>query len=343
MKFSSITAFDKHLKEAFPDHLAPIFLVITSCDYERRQNIDKITALIQKKDPSVRLVRLTGLEDPLEQVKGELLTPSLWGGLTLVIYEAVDKVKNNAALGDLFAHFPPGVHLVLGASGFKAVSALYQKGKKEIVVLDMSDEKPWEKERRLQEWLVHAAKLQQKTINSDVVHYLMQHLGPDLATLDQELSKLLCYVGDKPRIELEDAKAICGTRDLFTGWQLAEKIIWDRGASLGEKLSDLGFLFPFLGQLRYHLQLGFRLAELIEAKATPGDIKHHFPTLRPQQLEKFSSLAKARKSPFFSRGLQLLYNLEFASKSSPLDIGVLFDLFQAKLYQGQNEKTLPSS
>ncbi|HUD01723.1 MAG TPA: hypothetical protein VMR37_05315 [Rhabdochlamydiaceae bacterium] len=339
MKFSSISAFDKHLKEAFPDHLAPIFLLVTPCDYERRMNLDKITLLIQKKDPSVRIVRLSGLEDPLEQVKGELLTPSLWGGLTLVIYEAVDKVKNNGLLGDLFAHFPPGVHLVLGASSFKPVSELYQKGKKEIVVLDMGDEKPWEKERRLQDWLANQARLYQKTLSSDVVHYLMQHLGPDLATLDQELAKLLCYVGDKPRIELEDAKAICGTRDLFTGWQLAEKIVWDRATSLGEKLSDLGFLFPFIGQLRYHLQLGYRLAELIENKASSGDIKHHFPSLRPQQLEKFSAQAKARKPFFFHRGLQMLYNLEFASKSSPLDIAVLFDLFQAKLY----EKTHSSS
>jgi DNA polymerase-3 subunit delta len=339
VKFPSVAAFDKHLKEAFPDHLAPIFLFVTSCDYERRKNIDKVTSLIQKKDASVRIVRLSGLDDSLERVKEEILTPSLFGGLTLVVYEAVDKVKNNAELGELFAHFPPGVHLVLGASGFKAVSELYQKGKKEIVALDMGDEKPWEKERRLQEWLVQEARSQQKTLNSDVVHYLMQHLGPDLATLDQELAKLICFVGDKPRIELEDAKAICGTRDLFTGWQLAEKIVWEKATSLGEKISDMGFLFPFIGQLRYHLQLGYRLAELIESKATPGDIKHHFPTLRPQQVEKFSTQAKARKPIFFHRGLEMLYNLEFASKSSPLDIAVLFDLFQAKLY----EKTVSAS
>lgn len=336
MKFSSIVAFDKHLKEAFPDHLAPIFLIVAPCDYERRKNIDKISFLLQKKDPHVRIVRLSGLESSLEHVKGELLTPSLWGGLTLVIYTEVDKVKNNALLGE---HFPPGVHLILGASGFKAVSELYQKGKKDVIALDLSDEKPWEKERRLQDWLIEQARLQQKTLNSDVVHYLMQHLGPDLATLDQELTKLICYVGDKPRIELEDAKAICGTRDLFTGWQLAEKIIWDRATALGEKLSDLGFLFPFIGQLRYHLQLGYRLAELVESKASPGDIKHHFPTLRPQQLEKFTAQARARRPIFFHRGLEALYHLEFSAKSSPLDISVLFDLFQARLY----EKNLSSS
>jgi DNA polymerase III subunit delta len=332
VKFSSTLAFDKHLKEAFPDHLAPIFLLVVSCEYERRKNMDKITALVQKKDPHLRLVRLSGLDSSPEHVKAELLTPSLWGGLTLVVYDAVDKVKNNDVLGDLFAHFPPHVHLILGAASFKPVSELYQKGKKEIVVLDMSDEKPWEKERRLQEWMVAQAKLEQKILSADVAHYLLQHLGPDLATLDQELAKLICYAGDKPRIDLQDAQAICGTRDLFTGWQLAEKIVWERPASLGEKTSDLGFLFPFIGQLRYHLQLGYRLAELVEAKASSGDIKHHLPSLRPQQLEKYSHIIKTRPHRFFQRGLNALYELEFASKSSPLDIGALFDLFQAKLY-----------
>ncbi len=306
-------------------------MFVFPCDYERRKNLDKITKLLQTKDPNLRLVRLSGLDDSLERLREEILTPSLWGGLTLVIYEAADKVKNISSLGDLFAHFPPKVHLLLGASSFKPLSELYHKGKKEVVALDLSEEKPWEKEKRLQEWIIEEACQQKKTINSDVVHYLLQHLGPDSATLDQELSKLICYVGDRPRIELSDAQAICGTRDLFTGWQLSEKIIWDRPTALGDKLSDLGFLFPFIGQLRYHLQLGCRLAELLEHQT--ADLKRHFPSLRPAQLDKFIPIAKTRKSRFFQRGLNALYDLEFASKSSPIDIAVLFDFFQAHLYK----------
>lgn len=325
MKFPSITAFEKHLKEAFPGHLAPIFLIITPCDYERRKMIEKVTGLIEKKDPQVRQVRFSGLETPLEQVRDELFTPSLWGGCTLVTYEAADKVKNTVSL---FDGFPPNTYLILAGAAFKPLSELYQKGKKEIVALDLSEEKPWDKEKRLQEWL------KSHNLSTEVAQYLLHHLGPDMATLDQEVQKLLCYVGQKTQVTLEDAKAICGTRDLVTGWQLAEKIVWEKPAFLGDKLSDLGFLFPFIGQLRYHLQLGYRLAEVLEKK---GDIKSHFPTLRPQQIDKMIPQAKVRKAAFFHRGLEALFQLELASKSTPLDMSVLFDHFQAKLYCSRSQ------
>lgn len=309
-------------------------MIVTPCDYERRKNLNKVSELLLKKDPNLRLVRLSGLDTSIQQVREEILTPSLFGGLTLVIYENAESVKK---LSDLLVPFPPSCHLILTASSFKPLSELYHQGKKEIVVLDLSDEKPWEKERRLQEWLVAEAALQHKSVGSEVVHYLLGHLGPDLATLEQELSKLICYIGEKNRIDLKDAEAICGQRDLFTGWQLSEKIVWDRPTSLGSKPSDLGFLFPFLGQLRYQLQLGFRLAEHLEKKAP--DLKLYFPTLRPAQLEKLIPVAKARKSFFFQKGLRLLYDLEVAAKSSPLDITLLFDRFQARMY----EKTLSAS
>lgn len=328
-------AFDKHLKQAFPDHLAPIFIIAVPCDYERGRLFDKIASLVRIKDPHLRTVRLTSPDDSFQRLQEEILTPTLWGGETLIIYEGADKVKN---LHDLLSlRFPTQVHLLLGTSNFKPLSNLYLKGKKEIIVLDLSEEKPWEKERRLQEWVVLQARLAQKNLHPDVLHYLFEHVGPDAATLDQELAKLICYVGEKPQIDLKDAEAICGTRDLFTGWQLAEKIVWECPIALSDKPSDLNFLFPFIGQLRYHLQLGYRLAEFV--KNPIPDFKRYFPTLRPNQLGKFIPLAKARKPHFFQRGLQALYNLEVASKSSPLDITALFDVFQARLYA----KTLSTS
>jgi DNA polymerase III subunit delta len=329
MKFPSIAAFDKHLKHAFPDHLAPIFMIVMGCDYERRKIFDQIAALVRRKDPDLQIVRLNGLDHPLKRVHDELFTPSLFGGSTLVIYDAADKVKN---LDELYStSFPPKVHFLVGAAAFKPLGELYLKGKKEIVALDMSEEKPWDKERRLQ------VSLAAQGLSPDIVAFLMGHLGSDSATLDQEVAKLLCYVGDRRPIQLKDVQAICSSRDLLTGWQLAEKIVWERAAALGDKPTDPNFFFPFIGQLRYHLQLGFRLAELL-AQQSP-DIRRHFPSLRPAQLDKFIPVAQSRRPYFFQRGLKALYNLEVASKSTQIDVGALFDYFQSRLY----EKTLPTS
>jgi DNA polymerase-3 subunit delta len=279
---------------------------------------EKIIALLRQKEPQVQVVRLNGVDHPFERVREDVLTPSLFGGVTAVVYDEADKLKN------FEPRLAPNIHLLMGSVNFKPFAELYLKGKKEIVALDMSDEKPWDREKRLQMSLIAHG------LPSDVVSYLLQQVGPDAALLDQEVAKLRCFVGER-KVELSDAKAVLCGRDQTTGWQLAEKVVWDKAVSLGDKMLDLNFVFPFIGQLKYHLQLGFRLAEVTEQQIP--DVQRHFPSLRPAQLEKFSQIVKMRKTPFFARGLKALYDFELASKSTPLDARLLFDFFQAKLYE----------
>lgn len=329
MKFTSVGALEKNLKESH--HLAPIYLIADASEYERKKLIDRIGKSLNVS----RIIRLNA-ETPIEAVKNEILSPNLWGETLLVVYDGVDKVKG---LDQLFFHFPSHVFLIVGTSGFKPVSELYQKGKKEIVALDLSGERPWEHERRVKEWLFERVKEEGKRISSDGVQLLLDTLGSDVAALDPEITKLLCYIGEKEVIALTDIQAICSTRDLATGWQLAEKIVWDRPVNLAGKLSDHSFLFPFLGQLRYHFQLGYQIAEQMSKK--PHDLKHHFPAVR--NLEKLAPIAKVRRPSFFSRGLQSLFELELAAKSTGADIGVLFDLFQAKIYENSLSASQPAS
>src|SRR6185295_794673 len=120
---------------------------------------------------------------------------------------------------------------------------------------------------------------------------------------------------------------VCGARDLLTVWQLAEAAIWRGPVALQEKGKDPGFMIPFVGQVRYQLQLGAQVVELLQHSR---NLESHLPSVRPQMLKKIAPLAKERGLQFFLRGLTALYELEFASKSSSLDLSVLFDTFQAK-------------
>ena len=45
LKFQSIAAFEKHLHEAFPDHLSHVYMVISPFDFERKKMIEMITSL----------------------------------------------------------------------------------------------------------------------------------------------------------------------------------------------------------------------------------------------------------------------------------------------------------
>jgi DNA polymerase-3 subunit delta len=328
VKLHNVAAFEKHLQEAFPDNLSPIYLVVTSCDFERKKMIEKITTLLLRKDPGCHIVTYDGEVTPIETVLDHLNTRSLFGGCAAAILDPVPKE-------DKLLHYITkpnhGSFLILGSPVMKSLSDLYQKGKKEMIVLDLSEEKPWEKERRLNEWLFKEAKSQGKTLQSDVTTYLFENIGPDMPGLNQELTKMICYVGERPVITLQDAKAISAPRSTATAWQLAEGVVWGKEFVPADKASDPSFLFMFIGQLRYHLQTGFHLAQYLEKKTPPAEISKHFPTLRSHTFEKYLTGAKQKKKEYFRKGLLALFDLELAAKSSALDTSLLMDQFVAKL------------
>lgn len=328
MKYQSVASFDKHLREAFPDHLSRIYMVATACDFERKKMIEKVTALLCRKDSQAQIANYDASVTSIEAVLEQLNTKTLFGGYSIVVFDVVEKLKKADAEKLAEYLFSPShdSFLVLGAN--KALAELYQKGKKEMVVLDLSEEKPWERQRRLNEWLFEEAKTAEKHLSSEAAAYIFEHIGFDMPSLHQELVKLICYVGARPSIQLHDAKAICSSRYTQTGWQLADGLIWGK-----EVISEGKNVDPFLliGQLRYQLQMGCQITSLLEKNATPSDISRLFPNLRPQVLEKYVAGARQKKTAYFRKGLIALYDLECASKSSALDPQLLLDRFLFRL------------
>lgn len=289
---------------------------------------DKLLSVLKQKHADSHASHFDATVVPIEAVLEELNTQSLFGGSNLVVLDRIDKTKDHEKLIRYIEHPNPHACLILGASSLKPVSDLYQKGKKEVIVLDLSDEKPWDRRRRLAEWLIAEAKQAQKSLPSEAAAYLLDHIGLDMPGLHQELAKLICYVGDRGAITLNDTKAIASSLSQSTGWQLAEGVIWGRDTVGADKTADLSFLLMFIGQLRYQLQTGYQVAELLDK---PHEIARAFPQLRPQVLEKYISGARQRTAAYFRKGLKALFDLELAAKSSQIDTVLLFDRFIAKL------------
>ena len=330
MKFLTLTAFEKHLQEAFPDHLSPIFLIAMPSDQERRVIIQQLSDLLHKKSPAARRVKFCGEEFSYEGLSRELQTPTLWGGMPIVICDFFEKIYPEG--GDL-PFVPQGAHLILGTPLFKEVMQFYHLGKKEVIALDLSQEKFFEKEKRAIEWVMREVEKNKKKINRESLFLLVRRWGADLSLIDQELAKLLCYLGEKEEIKAEDIDAIGSFPSLSLGWGLAERLVWEGPISLERNFLNNPLIFSWIGQIRYHLQMGYRISELIEMeKNFLPLVRSYFPQFRSQQLERWIQIAQKRKKLFYRKGLQALYEWEYLSKISPLKTTLLFDLFQAKMY-----------
>src|SRR5690606_36013635 len=86
-------------------------------------------------------------------------------------------------------------------------------------------------------WVQDAAKkVHEKQIAREAVQQLLQLAGTELGLLEQELSKLAAYVGERPSIEAEDVVKLVGGWKAETTWAMTGAI---RDGQLGAALTYL--------------------------------------------------------------------------------------------------------
>lgn len=336
MKYQSAQAFEKHLKEAYPDHLSLVYIVACPFEFERKRLVNKILSWFQKRDSRLTLNRRSAATVSLQELLEPFQSQSLFPEQSCVILSEVEKLKKPGleALASSVAHPSSSrIHrlVILESASFKNLSDLYHTCKKEVVVLDLSDEKPWDRQRRLKEWLVEKVAEEKKKISTEATAFLFEQIGYEWSCLEQEIEKLICYIGARGTVELKDVEAICSSRPLTTGWERAEQMVWGKEIPPADPLMDLSALLMQMGQVRYHLQLGGQLAAYVERGATSHEIQKALPQLKPAHFDRYLSFTRQRKSPFFREALAVLFELDLLSKSSSLDPDFLWDYFASKI------------
>jgi DNA polymerase-3 subunit delta len=307
MKFQNLSAFEKHLQQGAKLSPSRLYLVISSCPYERRKIVEKIALVLGVKE---QIEEASSAQ--LEEQVAEWNTASLFSGKQLVYLDGVDKLKKNglAMLAEYAAHPSPFTYLLLGAGSAKPLDDLYTKGKKELIVCDLSNEKPWDRKERLKRMLVEEAAKEGKRLKADAVEYLLENVGLSLAGLD--------------------VQALCGAQKSATPWQLAEAIVWKENPMETMGKIDLTLLFPLIFQMRSQLQNGLMIATLLERGAAHEGISHYLPAVKSAALDRMLPIVKKRRSVYFRRALDSLFEMELMAKNSSFEPDLLLDLLMAK-------------
>ncbi len=333
MKYQSLIAFEKHLEQAAKVHLSHVFLVVSPCSYERKKIVQKILHAIEIKEKNIQLQTREGTQGPIEDVIDTLNTTSLFTGKQVLYVDGIDKVKKNglSALANYVGSPSPFSHLILGASSAKSLTEIATKGKKELIICDLSDEKPWDRKDRLKRALVEHAAKAGKRLHGDAVEYLLESVGLNLPSLEQEVEKLITYAIEQRELTLQDVRTLCATEQSQTLWQISEQIAWKEALPKLEEDLDLSLLLPLVAQLRTQFQNGLSVSVLIERGTPHAEIAHYLPTIKSSTLDKMLPLAKARRSSFFKRALDLLFEMELMAKNSSFEPALILDLFLSKL------------
>lgn len=324
MKYQNLKSFQKHLSSAAPHNLCRVYLVAIGDDFERNSVLNSILGLIQTPDsfPS----RFSGENFVLREFLDALYSPSLLGGEPIIILDEFEKVGKKELQPLLDQPLPP-VYLLLGSRSKTPYAAAIEKLG---VILDLTEEKPWDKEKRISEELATVAKNAGKRFTPEALQLLLDRTEKDLALYLSEVEKLICFVGEKEIIEREDVLRISVVSRSHTLWQTAEEVIWE--GKPFPPIDSVSFhgLVPLL---RSQLQIGLKIAALIEMQCPADEWGKHLPKMWPKALEKRSPVAARLGSPFFKRGLQKLLEIELLSRTQSTQYPALLDLFRSQLLQ----------
>lgn len=330
MRFDSMPGFGKHLREASPDHFSPVYVVIISDDYERKKVCKGVIAALKKSKKDAHIQKWSFEETPVCKVVSELSSPSLFGEAKIVFFDEVDKGKKEEleALSAYIQNPAPNAFLVLGSAKSAPLAPVVEKGKREVVVLDLSSEKPWDKKKRLEEWVHAAARARKKVVTQGAMHMLMEGVGDDLARLEQEVAKCALFVQERPHITEQDVHALLTPTAKEQLWKVAEKLAWDRDPGVIGYVEEASDLFVLIAQVRTQLQTGLIFAECLENGENP---KNYLPRLYPKAIEKYQNALRRLSKGYFEQGLIALFECELKAKNSSLKPDFLWDYLCAKL------------
>lgn len=327
MKYATFKAFEKSLESAAPGHLSSIYVVMSKESFERKAACDKIAS--HALGGSVKIGQNYCLFDvdevDMTVVWDELQAFSFLSPKKVVVILQADKLSKawQERMRAYFIKPNKSVCLVLEAATLNRATNYYKEAEKCGTVLDIAEEKPWEKERALQGWVAEQLARDGKKIDGQTASALVRQLGTDLATLHQELEKLICYVGDRQDIKAADVSAVCTTISQENGWQLGEAI-FRRDASEAMRiakalLSDGTALIALIRQIRTQFQTDYQVCCLLANGKTPQDVALQFPYMKGQILSKHLQQAQAYGMEKFKLGILTIDATELMAKNSAGD------------------------
>lgn len=327
MKFQTLQAFEKHLSETPKEQLASYFAVIASDLLERKFLVEKILLALKKNDPFFEVIKLDLSEVSFNTLRDELSANDLFASKKCLHLKSLEKASKS------LLEFLSQVLLkekvcpvVIEGEDLKNDLKFYERLKKELVVIDLTKEKPWDKKARIVSWVEGFIYKHKKTIQKDVLESLYERCQKNLSQVMQEVEKLLCYAKDDRAITLKHVETLCGFQIEHLSWGLSEAIVWeDQGCSQGvEKEMDHTNFYLMLGQLRYHFQVGLKMVQLIKKGLSEEEVAPFFSTLQPKSLHKYYQSTLPLKEEYFTKAITYLFEYEVKAKSQSIDLSLLW-------------------
>lgn len=339
MKYTNLRAFEKHLAEAAPNHFSSLYMLVDKDSFSRKSVAGKLLSslLSSQKYPEHGQRLFNADENTVDEIVQELNSPGFFSEQRVILVNNAEKLTKGAVekLEPYFTQPSLSTYLVLSCNSLSSATTFYKKVEKAGIILEIPEEKPWEKEKSMQAWAREQTALQNKQMDLQASQFLIKQIGTDTSLLQQELDKLVIYVGDKISIDMHDVAAICVSIPLETVWQLGEAIFKREAASalrISKALLEEGTPFlSLLRQIRNQFQTELEIGYILARGGSAEDVSKQFAYMKGTILTRHMQMAQSYGVKKLKEGLLLIDAAELKVKNSLADPNMLNELLIVKL------------
>lgn len=339
MKFNSLFAFEKYLEKAGVEKFSPFYLILGKEFSECQEAIDALLHFLMpsKEERRFALTILDGLQIEEAALENALYSTSFFAKLQVIWIRQIEKLRKSTQenLEKYFQYPSCDKSLILSASQSTKNMNFYKTIEKEGVILDLTETKPWEREKYLVEWVNKQIAAAHKLMSYQVCQVLVKRLGNEKSFLLQEIEKLLCYCNDKKEITIQDVEAICSAQYMDSIWQLGEAIFCRDSFSALQTaqmfLMEGRPLLSLLRQIRSQFQVDYQVALLLTQGKHKEDITLQFPYIKGKILDRHMQRARQYGLRAFKHGLLALNEAEMRAKNSSVNERILLEILIIQL------------
>lgn len=330
----------QELRSSLLKKMESVYLLAIHDDLERQDGVD---AILHKAGLGPGQVYLfEGEKTTVGELMAELNALSFLDGFRAVHLRGLDRVKVPVlkALESYLSRPNDSLVLILSAASLPGRHVLPRAIKGKGAYVQINEEKIWQKEKRLGQWLEGRARQMGVALKPDAANALVKYMGVDMQILQNELEKLVCYVGEKGQVNLADVQALCLPLNLSSVWELGDSIL-DR--SPGKAIRAVHDLLlegltaqALLVTLRSQLQTALQVASILQQGGGEEQVQAQFPYMRGKILQRKMQQARQYGVESFWDALYQLFHCEVLSKSSLTETHLLLETLVTRLCRPQS-------
>ncbi len=188
-----------------------VYLLYGSEEYLKKLYRNKLKEAVLADSDAMNLAEYAGKGIDEKEVQEFADTMPFFADYHLLILENTGWFKNATDFADYVPEIPDTAVLVFVETDVDKRGRMFKAVKEHGYVCEMNGMT----EQELKLWVASLLKREERKITESAVEFLLEQAGTDMAKLQNELEKLICYTMGRDTITVEDIKMVC-TEQLTT-------------------------------------------------------------------------------------------------------------------------------